>query len=483
MARTYLDTARPIFALATAPGRAALAVIRVSGNSALELCGRCFSGRRPLSDARGYSMLHGFLVDPDSGERIDEVVASIYRGPRSFTGEDSIEFSCHGSPAVASRAFAALERVGLSPALPGEFTFRAFINGKTDLVRAEAIAELAGAQCESARADALARLSGALSSEYASLRDAMLDLLAEIEARLDYPEEEGPDDDEVPAPAAGGARPADKHDTAAASALPGLAALASCEARLARLSQSYLGGRLRQEGALVVVAGRPNAGKSSLFNLVAREERAIVSPEPGTTRDWLEAWIEIGGYAVRLVDTAGLRRVEEGVEAEGVRRSLDLSGRADVVVYLADGRAGLSLEDEEFIALHPDAITLWNKIDAPDCLPAPRGGDWLPISAKKGDRLASLEAAVKARLDGLAAGGENGAPSGEVRLASGRQKILVDRCLESVRRAREGGMAGLPLDAIALDVREAAGCLGEITGEIAGEEVFDRIFGSFCLGK
>ncbi len=483
MARTYLDTARPIFALATAPGRAALAVIRVSGSSALELCGRCFSGLRSLSDARGYSMLHGFLVDPDSGERIDEVVASVFRGSRSFTGEDSVEFSCHGSPAVASRAFAALERAGLSPALPGEFTFRAFINGKTDLVRAEAIAELAGAQCESARADALARLSGALSSEYASLRDAMLNLLAEIEARLDYPEEEGPDDDEVPAPTAGGASAADKHDSASASAFPGLAALASCEARLERLSRSYLGGRLRQEGALVVVAGRPNAGKSSLFNLIAREERAIVSPEPGTTRDWLEAWIEIGGYAVRLVDTAGLRRVEEGVEAEGVRRSLDLSGRADVVVYLADGRAGLSPEDEEFIALHPDAITLWNKIDAPDCLPAPRGRNWLSISAKKGDRLASLEAAVKERLDGLAAGGNSGAPSGEVRLASGRQKILVDRCLESVRRAREGGMAGLPLDAIALDVREASDCLGEITGEIAGEEVFDRIFGSFCLGK
>lgn len=488
MARTYLDTGRPIFALATAPGRAALAVIRVSGSSALERCDRCFSGLRPLSDARGYSMLHGFLVDPDSGERIDEVVASIFRGPRSFTGEDSVEFSCHGSPAVASRALAALERTGLSPALPGEFTFRAFINGKTDLVRAEAIAELAGAQCESARADALARLSGALSSEYASLRDAMLDLLAEIEARLDYPEEEGPGDDEVQASASddvgvGGAPGAKEPATAQSPAQPGLAALASCEARLERLSRSYLGGRLRQEGALVVVAGRPNAGKSSLFNLVTREERAIVSPEPGTTRDWLEAWIEIGGYAVRLVDTAGLRRAEGGVEAEGVRRSLDLSGRADVVVYLADGRAGLSPEDEEFIARHPGTIKLWNKIDAPDCLPAPQGGGWLPVSAKKGDRLDSLEAALKERLDSLAAGGDGGASSGEIRLASERQKILVDRCLESARRAREGAVAGLPLDAIALDLREAAGFLGEITGEIAGEEVFDRIFGSFCLGK
>lgn len=483
MARTYLDTGRAIFALATAPGRAALAVIRVSGSAALELCERCFSGQRPLSEARGYTMLHGFLVDPGSGERIDEVVAAVFRGPRSFTGEDSVEFSCHGSPAVAGRALAALEMAGLSPALPGEFTFRAFINGKTDLVKAEAIAELAGAQCESARADALARLSGALSAEYASLRDAMLDLLAEIEARLDYPEEEGPEDGDGEAVDA-------RNAAAAVSAQPWLATLASCEARLERLSGSYLGGRLRQEGALVVVAGRPNAGKSSLFNLVTREERAIVSPEPGTTRDWLEAWIEIGGYAVRLVDTAGLRRVEEGVEAEGVRRSLDMSGRADVIVYLADGRAGLYPEDREFIASHPGAIKLWNKVDAADCRPAPQDGGWLLISAKKGDCLDALEAALKERLDALAAGlsgeasgGDRAAFSSEVRLASGRQKTLMDRCLESVRGARTGAVSGLPLDAVALDVREAADFLGEITGEIAGEEVFDRIFGSFCLGK
>ena len=483
MARTYLDTGRAIFALATAPGRAALAVIRVSGSAALELCDRCFSGQRPLSEARGYTMLHGFLVDPGSGERIDEVVAAVFRGPRSFTGEDSVEFSCHGSPAVAGRALAALEMAGLSPALPGEFTFRAFINGKTDLVKAEAIAELAGAQCESARADALARLSGALSAEYASLRDAMLDLLAEIEARLDYPEEEGPED--------GDGEAVDARSAAAAvSAQPWLATLASCEARLERLSGSYLGGRLRQEGALVVVAGRPNAGKSSLFNLVTREERAIVSPEPGTTRDWLEAWIEIGGYAVRLVDTAGLRRVEEGVEAEGVRRSLDMSGRADVIVYIADGRAGLSPEDREFIVSHPGAIKLWNKVDAADCMPAPQGGGWLPISAKNGDRLEALEAALRERLDTLAAGlpghasgGRRAAFPGEVRLASGPQNPFVERCFESARGARAGGASGLPLDAVALGGREAADFLGESTGEIAGEEVFDRIFGSFCLGK
>ena len=468
MARTYLDTGRPIVALATPPGRSALAVIRTSGKAAIELCARCFFPSKNLLDAAGYTMVHGYLVDPGSGERIDEVVAAVFKEPRSFTGEDSVEFSCHGSAAVTRRALAALEAIGFSPALPGEFSFRAFINGKADLVQAEAVNELAGAQCESAREDALLRLGGLLSAEFSSLRDDMLDLLAEIEARLDYPAEEGPDGE-----GSGAAVDAGK---------PWLIRLASCESRLDRLSRNYVGGRLRQEGALVVVAGRPNAGKSSLFNLIVREERAIVSPEPGTTRDWLESWIEIGGFAVRLVDTAGLRRAEADIEAEGVRRSMHLSGKADVVVYLVDGRQGPGTEDADFLASHPQALKLWNKIDAPDCMPTPPG--WLGLSAKKGLHLDALESAI---ADVLRASsifeGEPGWKEEPVRVASARQKALLDLCLGAVRRAREGAESGATLDAISLEIREAADFLGEITGEIAGEEVFNRIFGSFCLGK
>jgi len=473
MARTYLDTGRPIVALATPPGRSALAVIRASGAKAIELCSRCFSAGQDLETAPGYSMRHGFLIDPDSGERVDEVVAAVFRAPRSFTGEDSVEISCHGSAAVTSCALAALEKAGFAPALPGEFSFRAFINGKTDLVKAEAINELAGAQCESAREDALLRLSGVLSKEFSALRDEMLDLLAVVEAHLDYPAEEGADaDSEAP----------ESLEALEEETLPWMTRLSACERRLVALSRSYIGGRLRQEGALVVVAGRPNAGKSSLFNLVVREERAIVSPEPGTTRDWLEAWIEVGGYAVRLVDTAGLRRAEEGVEAEGVRRSLDLSGKADIIVYLVDGRAGLAPEDEDFIALHPAALRLWNKLDASDCLPVPPG--WLGLSAKKGDHLDRLEAAIESLLAASSrTEGVSGSRESSIRVASARQKGLIDRCLESIGRAEEGAKAGAPLDGTALEIREAADFLGEITGEIAGEEVFDRIFGSFCLGK
>ncbi len=482
MARTYLDTGRPIVALATPPGRSALAVIRASGAKAIELCARCFSAGQDLESAPGYSMRHGFLIDPGSGERVDEVVAAVFRAPRSFTGEDSVEISCHGSAAVTSRALAALEKAGFAPALPGEFSFRAFINGKTDLVKAEAINELAGAQCESAREDALLRLSGVLSKEFSALRNEMLDLLAVVEAHLDYPAEEGADEDSKGRKGLKDPEGLESLDALDEETLPWMARLSACEQRLVALSRSYIGGRLRQEGALVVVAGRPNAGKSSLFNLVVREERAIVSPEPGTTRDWLEAWIEVGGYAVRFVDTAGLRLAEEGIEAEGVRRSLDLSGKADIIVYLVDGRAGLTPEDEDFIALHPDALRLWNKLDASDCLPVPPG--WLGLSAKKGDHLDRLEAAIESLLTASSrTEGASGSRESSIRVASARQKGLIDRCLESIGRAEEGAKAGAPLDGTALEIREAADFLGEITGEIAGEEVFDRIFGSFCLGK
>ncbi len=456
-----MDRGRPIVALATTPGRSALAVIRCSGHKTIELCAQCFSSGQALASASGYTMVHGWLEDPGSGERVDEVIAAVFRAPRSFTGEDSVEFYCHGSSAVIARALAVLEQQGFSSALPGEFSFRAFINGKTDLVKAEAINELAGANCEAARQDALDRLSGTLSKAYKDLREDLLDLLAELEARLDYPAEE-----------------VEGESLEAESGL--LDRLEGCRDRVRRLAEGYIAGKLRQDGALVVVTGRPNAGKSSLFNLILREERAIVSPEPGTTRDWLEVWVELSGYALRLVDTAGLRQALGEVEAEGVRRSLDLSARADVVLYMVDGRKGLSEEDDAYLQRHPDAIKLWNKTDLDECPEPPVG--WLGLSAKKGGGLPELEAAVLGRLAALAGGGAVSQKE-TLRLASTRQKSLLDQCRTALDSAQAAATRGLSLDALALDIREAADCLGQISGEISSEEVFDRIFGAFCLGK
>jgi tRNA modification GTPase len=463
MARSYLETERPIAALATSPGRAALAVIRCAGPGSIELCARCFRPAAALLEAPGHTLVHGYLHDPAQGDDIDEVVAAVYRAPRSFTGEDSVELSCHGSPAVVQRVLKVLEAAGFSPALPGEFSFRAFAHGKTDLVRAEAINELAGARSEAARADALARLHGLLSARLCALRSSMLDVLAEVEARLDYPEDESED---------------------LAGEAPWIRRLEAVEKELALLSASFLGGRLRQEGALVVVAGRPNAGKSSLFNLVAREERAIVGPDPGTTRDWLEIWIEIGGFAVRLVDTAGLRHTMEEIEAEGVRRSLDLSARADLLIYMVDGTSGLSQEDTSFIEGHPESLLIWNKIDKPGCAPLPPG--WLGLSAKKGTGLPLLEEAIRSMLAQRAGNRQDDGTARyeqEVRIAGQRQKSLVDASLAAIRQALASLSAGASLDASALDIREAADSIGQITGEIVDDEVFDRIFSSFCLGK
>ncbi|MDA8425894.1 MAG: tRNA uridine-5-carboxymethylaminomethyl(34) synthesis GTPase MnmE, partial [Treponema sp.] len=350
MPRSYLDEPTPIVALATPPGESAISVIRASGPGSIERAAACFSRPAALLSTPGHTLVHGELVDPASGERIDEVLAAVFRSPRSATGEDGVEFSCHGSPAVVRRALAALAAAGFAPALPGEYSFRAFVHGKTDLARAEAVQELVRARSDGARAEALRRLEGGLSRRIAAARTRLVDLLAEVQARLDYGEDE--------AEAGEGFDPAP---------------LRALRSDLAALAGSYAAGRLHGEGARVVVAGRPNAGKSSLFNLLLREERAIVAPEPGTTRDWIEAGMEIEGMYVRLVDTAGLRTAASEIEAEGVARSRRLAGGADLALYLVDGVAGLHAEDEAFLRSRPDALAVWNKIDSAACRPAPEG--------------------------------------------------------------------------------------------------------------
>ena len=460
MQRSYLDSSAPIAALATPPGPSALAVLRAAGPGSIELAASCFSRPRALASARHRELVHGRLLDPATGEEIDEILAAVFRAPRGPIGEDCVELSLHGSPAVARRALAALEAAGFAPALPGEFSFRAFLNGKLDLVEAEALRELVDAGSEGARAEALRRLGGGLSARLAALRSGLVGLLAELEARLDYDEEEG-------APAGLEAR-----------------SLGALRAEVEALAASYAAGRLYESGARVVVAGRPNAGKSSLFNLLLREERSIVAGEPGTTRDWIEAGIEVEGLPIRLVDTAGLREAEGEAEAAGVARSRDLAARAEAVIYVVDSVAGLAPEDEAFLAARPDAIRAWNKVDDPRGGPAPE--PFLPLSAATGAGLPALAAALAAALAprfgrGRSSGGREGEEA--LRVASSRQKLLLDRAAAALAAAERGLGRGAALDALSLDLREAADALGEITGEVASEEVLEAVFSRFCLGK
>jgi tRNA modification GTPase len=462
MQRSYFDTAVPIAALATVPGESALALIRTAGKGAIELAASCFSRAKALETAPSFSLVHGELVDSRSHEAVDEVLASVFRSPSGPTGEDSVEFSCHGSPAVIRRALSLLESEGFSPALPGEFSFRAFLHGKTDLVRAEAVQELVSTASEGGRAEALGRLEGGLSRSLKESRACLVDALAEAEARLDYAE-----DDDSPS---GGIEPS---------------LVLDLRDRLAALSSTYAASRLYAKGARVVVAGRPNAGKSSLFNRLVREERSIVSPEPGTTRDWIEAGIELGGFPIRLIDTAGLRDSTSEVESAGVERSRRLAAESEALLYLVDGKVGITPEDEAFLALRPDAISIWNKADDPLCGACPAG--FLRVSAATGDGFPELAAALETALApsfgrASAAKGRSEAECA-VRVASERQKLLLDRAVASLDSALRALEAGACLDALVLDLREAADALGEITGEIVTEEVLEAIFSRFCLGK
>ncbi len=479
MPRNYFDHDAPIVALATPEGRSALAIIRTSGEAAIDFVARCFSRPEALLSAAGYEAVHGWIIDPVSKEHIDEVMALVYKAPHSFTGENAVEILCHGSVAVVRRILDLLYAQGFSPALKGEFSFRAFIEGKTDLVRAEAINELSLAFCEAARHDALSRLSGMLSKRLKELRSMMLDVLADIDARLDYSEDEGLEEIER---------------------WPTI--VSQVQGALAELLKSYAGGKLRQEGLLVVIAGRPNAGKSSLFNLLVREERAIVSAEPGTTRDWLESWITIDGLAVRLVDTAGLRDSKNEIEIEGVRRAKAMLDQADVIIYLVDGTIGLYEEDKTFMAAYPGALFLWNKVDRIDCLSAPVG--WKAISAKDVASFGFLESMLvdelRAKIDEgynpqsampqtsksqgpMPQAREPQSHERQVRIASERQKQLLSEAQEALSRAMEAHEAGVALDLVSLHIQEAAESIGEITGDIASDEVLERIFSSFCLGK
>jgi tRNA modification GTPase len=456
MKRSYLDSRVPIVALATPPGESALAVIRAAGPGTVELAASCFSRPEALISAAHMSLVHGELLDPVDGEALDEVLASVFRAPGGPSGEDSVEFSCHGSPAVLRCALTALERAGFSPALPGEFSFRAFLAGKLDLVEAEAIQELVRAGSEGARAQALRRLEGGLSRELAAAREAIVGLLAEAEARLDYAEiEDSP---------SGGLD---------------LSQLREARGLLAGLAASYAAGSLYERGARIAVAGRPNAGKSSLFNLLVRAERSIVSAEAGTTRDWIEAGVELGGLPLRLVDTAGLREAFTEVEAEGVSRSRRIASEAEAVVYLVDGTAGLVAEDLAFLGSRPDALRAWNKADDPRCAQPPEG--FLLLSAATGQGLPALERAL---LE-LVAPRFGAAPCSvaNVLVANTRQKLLLDRAVDCLDAALAGAEAGASLDALVLDLREAADALGEITGEVAPEEVLEAVFSRFCLGK
>ena len=432
-------TDEPIYALATPYAPSAIAVVRTSGDNAIEMISRAFSGAKRLLSAQNATLVHGRLRDA-SGSDVDEVVLAVYRKGHGYTGEEAVEINAHGSLRGLDRIFRLLEELGFRKAKKGEFTYRAFMHGRLDLTQAEAVEELISAKSESVQAAALDRLEGSLKKKLQDIRRRLLMMSASLEVQLDYAEDEILEDWVMPT-----------------------AELDAIISELSRIRATYDASALWREGAKVVLAGETNAGKSSLFNLLTKEERAIVSPVRGTTRDYLEADTMIHGIPVRLYDTAGLRESDDEIEMEGIRRSERLIREADLVLYL------VAPGDSEEVSWDTPTITVRTKSDI-------SRGEGLSVSVKSGEGLDELLDEIKRRLtEG------RGDFSSSVIIDSERQKDALDLLLSQLEFLVSHGDESY--DIIALFFQSALSVLGEITGEVTSEELLDTLFSNFCLGK
>lgn len=439
---TSYNVDEPIYAPATAYAPSALAVIRLSGKNTIEMLSQAFSSPSRLNKAAGKTLVHGYILD-EVNVRIDEVVLAVYREGSGYTGEEAVEISCHGSLVVLRRLFTRLEQLGFKRAEKGEFTFRAFMHGRMDLTQAEAVEEIIHSKSEISQEKALDRLSGKLRDSLAAVKTRLVDILASLEVQLDYAEDEIIDEWVFPE-----------------------AEVSSIISSLKALSSTYGASRIYREGAKVVLAGAANAGKSSLFNLLVKEDRAIVSPVPGTTRDFIETWIDLDGIPVRLFDTAGLRSSDDMVESEGIRRSEALMDDADLIIYLVDPDDALLPENID----SDRTLVVYSKRDKR------RMADDLSISSVTGEGVSDLIDEVKERLMGLSP-----QEGGGLSIDSERQYSYLLSCIDALESAERSKDA--PVDIMAMFFQSALESLGYITGEVTTEDLLDTLFSKFCLGK
>ncbi|MBN1649398.1 MAG: tRNA uridine-5-carboxymethylaminomethyl(34) synthesis GTPase MnmE [Spirochaetales bacterium] len=452
MLSAQYDIDDDIQALASPPGESALALIRISGPSCYERFKTVFSKPAECRKENGGKHIMGCIVDGD--KNIDQAVVLFYAGPVSYTGQDMIEISCHGNMAGVAEIQNLLRGKGIRNAEPGEFTFRAFINRKLDLTQAEAVQEIIKSRSAKAHHLALDRLSGSIRKFVTGIREALMDIVSSVELQLDYP------DDEL-----------------GTQARPPLDDLVKTREDLTGLLKTYRSGKIFRDGIRVVLAGKTNSGKSSLFNLFLKEDRAIVSDVHGTTRDFLEAWITVNGVPVTMYDTAGLRAAENPIEQEGIRRSKQKIDEGHIILYIIDGEKGYDAEDEAQLSVYGDSgrvIRVWNKCDLKS---PPPDMELTAISAITVEGFAELEQKLYTTALGTLAGNE------ELILDSERQKLLFEECLEYVNHAIEGTKADVPLDALSMDLRGALDALGRISGETSSTDILEHLFSRFCVGK
>ncbi|SCJ09155.1 tRNA modification GTPase MnmE [uncultured Ruminococcus sp.] len=460
---TVYDTTDTIAAIATPLGESGIGVIRISGSKAYDVGDAIFKSKSslPLAQRRDRSIQYGLIVD-DDGKAVDEVILLIMKGPRSYTAEDVLEIQCHGGRQSLSEILGLVLRHGARLANPGEFTQRAFVNGRIDLAQAEAVMDVIQAKSAQGLTSAVSQLEGRLSRVVGDMRLHLTDFITRLEVTVDYPEEDL-EDIEVP-------------DIAGA--------IREMERRLDDMLAESKSGRMMRDGVMAAIAGTPNAGKSSLLNRFLETERAIVTDVPGTTRDVIEEWITIQGVPICLVDTAGIRSTDDTVEQIGVRRAKEYMDRADIILVVVDQSRPLQEEDRQILetARGRQALIVLNKEDLQPAFATEDlqsyGLPLLSISASTGAGMGELKDAMLslALKQGLMA-------AQSALLANTRHIELVRQSREALQRALDTIEAGMPVDCAIVDIREAWELLGSITGDTVHDDIIEEIFSRFCLGK
>ena len=444
-----------ICAISTAYGTGGIAVIRVSGTEAIPIVDSLFSGRTRLVDAKAGTVHFGRIQRAD--EVLDEVLCSVFKAPHSFTGEDTVEIACHGSLYIQQELLRWLIDAGCKSAEPGEFTRRAFLNGKMDLTQAEAVADLIAAQSKAEKDLALSQLRGSVSNELAALRERLLHFTSLIELELDFADHE-------------------ELEFADRSELKILAS--EIETKLTNLLRSFRTSNAIRNGIPVAIVGAPNVGKSTLLNALLGEQRAIVSDIQGTTRDTVEDTLILDGILFRLIDTAGLRETNDTIENMGIERSRQAAEKAQIVIYLTEPNPSPFLKGRELEGIHGTILEVVNKCDL---IPGvslqgeTNGSRLLHISAKNGDIDPLKNELVRIAKESM--------QTSAVMLSNVRHYEAVKRAHEAIERVQQGLASELSGELLSLDLQDCLSALGEVTGQITNQEVLSNIFSKFCIGK
>ena len=460
----YMDT---IAAISTPMGEGAIAIVRLSGDKAVEIADRifCAPNNKQLAEQTTHTIHYGHLIEPKTNEIVEEVMLSLMRAPRTFTREDVVEINCHGGLTSVNRVLKLVLTNGARLAEPGEFTKRAFLNGRIDLSQAEAVMDLIRAKTDRAMNVALNQMDGKLSRLIGDLRQALLETLAQVEVNIDYPEYDDVEEMTVPV------------------------LLEKCgwvSQEIDKLLQTSSQGKILREGLSTVILGRPNVGKSSLLNSLVQENKAIVTDIAGTTRDIIEEYVNVRGVPLRLVDTAGIRETEDIVERIGVERSRQVLREADLILFMLNGSEPLGDEDRRLFETIEamDYIVVVNKTDLPQQI------DMNEIKALAGNHrivttslleeqgVIELEEAIAALFF------EGNVESGDLTYVSNARHIaLLHQAKEAVEEAIHGAEAGVPVDMVQIDVTRTWEILGEIIGDTVQESLINQLFSQFCLGK